>query len=283
MPEAGAPASSRAEIKGQSQRAETPGSAPAGTSADTILAVRNLHKEFGGVRAVDGTTFDVTRGSITGLIGPNGAGKSTAINVVAGFYRPSSGEVLYRGADIAGLHAYQIARRGLIRTFQLSSEFARLTVMENLLVAAIRSKGNSTTGALLGKRHWRADQAANVARARELLERFGLSASVDKYAGELSGGQKRLLEIMRAVMAEPQLLLLDEPFAGVNPSLALEVQNRLIELREGGLTMLMVEHELAAVERMCDTVVVMAQGRVLAEGTMAELRENELVLDAYLT
>jgi ABC-type branched-subunit amino acid transport system ATPase component len=283
MPEAGAPASSQAEIRGQSQRSETAESDPTRTSTETILAVRNLHKEFGGVRAVDGTTFDVTRGSITGLIGPNGAGKSTAINVIAGFYRPSSGEVLYRGADIAGLHAYQVARRGLIRTFQLSSEFARLTVMENLLVAAIRSKGNSSTGALLGKRHWRADQAVNVARARELLERFGLSASIDKYAGELSGGQKRLLEIMRAVMADPQLLLLDEPFAGVNPSLALEVQNRLIELREGGLTMLMVEHELAAVERMCDTVVVMAQGRVLAEGTMAELRENELVLDAYLT
>jgi ABC-type branched-subunit amino acid transport system ATPase component len=217
------------------------------------------------------------------LIGPNGAGKSTAINVIAGFYKPSSGEVIYAGENIAGLRPFEVARRGLVRTFQLSSEFARLTVMENLLVAAIRSKGNSTTGALLGKRHWRADQAANVERARGLLTRFGLTSSTDKYAGELSGGQKRLLEIMRAVMAEPRLLLLDEPFAGVNPSLALEVQDRLLDLRDGGLTMLMVEHELGAVERMCDTVVVMAQGRVLAEGTMAELRENELVLDAYLT
>jgi ABC-type branched-subunit amino acid transport system ATPase component len=251
-------------------------------SAQAGLQVEDLRIAFGGVHAVDGTSFTIPEGEVTGLIGPNGAGKSTALKIIAGALRPDSGRVLYEGRDIAGHPAWQIARLGLLRTFQLSSEFAHLTVMENLLVAAPGQRASTFAGSLRGKRYWRQQQAALVARARELLAEFDMLHAIDQYAGELSGGQKRLVEIMRALMAEPKLLLLDEPLAGVNPSLRLIVEDHLMRLRQGGLTMVMVEHELGTVERCCDAVIVMAQGRVLATGTMAELRANQEVVDAYL-
>ena len=247
-----------------------------------LLSVRDLHRRFGGVQAVSGASFDVPAGRITGLIGPNGAGKSTVLNVIAGAIKPTSGQVSYRGQDIAGLPSYKVARRGIIRTFQLSSEFAALTVLENLLVAAPGQRGEALWQAALGKRYWRAQQRANLQRAREFLARFDMSAKEDEYAGNLSGGQKRLLELMRALMAAPALLLLDEPMAGVNPSLARRIEQHLLELRVEGLTMLMIEHELAVVERLCDPVIVMAQGRVISQGTMAEIRTDREVLDAYL-
>jgi len=170
----------------------------------------------------------------------------------------------------------------VIRTFQHASEFARLTVLENLLAAAPAQTGDSFGGSLLGRRHWQPRQRELLKHAWALLEDFQLTALADNYAGQLSGGQRRLVEIMRALMARPKILLLDEPMAGVNPTLRLTIEEHLRRLRDGGLTMLMVEHELSSVERVCDSVIVMAQGKVLATGTMAELRNNKEVVDAYL-
>ncbi len=247
-----------------------------------LLRVADLRVEFAGVRAVDGASFEVPEARITGLIGPNGAGKSTTLKLIAGSLRPTAGRVWYAGQDVTGRPVHELARHGLIRTFQLSSEFARLTVMENLLVAAPGQRGAGFLGALRGKRYWRAQQAELVGRARRLLTEFSMSRAADQYAGQLSGGQKRLVEIMRALMAEPRVLLLDEPLAGVNPHLRDVIAEHLLRLRDGGLTMVMVEHELGAVERCCDQVIVMAQGRVLAQGSMREMRANEEVIDAYL-
>ncbi|MGH7608849.1 MAG: ABC transporter ATP-binding protein [Candidatus Dormibacteria bacterium] len=255
----------------------TPAEAP-----PSLLAVQGLEQTFGGVRAVAGVSFEVGAGRITGLIGPNGAGKSTTLDMIAGATRPSAGRVSFKGRDITALAAYQRARLGIARTFQASSEFSRLTVLENLLVAAPRLRGERLRGALLGKWYWRSEEMEVVERARALLERFELADKEDEYAGNLSGGQKRLLEIMRGLMAAPEILLLDEPMAGVNPSLARRIEGYLQELRDQGLTMIMVEHELATVERLCHPVIVMAEGRVLRQGSMAELRRQREVLDAYL-
>jgi len=251
-------------------------------TAGPLLTVTDLHRQFGGVRAVNGASFQVPPGRITGLIGPNGAGKSTALNVIAGALKPTTGKICHLGQDITGLPAYKVARRGIIRTFQISSEFAKLTVLENLLVAAPGQRGEALWQAALGKRYWRPQERAMVQRARQLLARFDMSAKEDEYAGNLSGGQKRLLELMRGLMADPALLLLDEPMAGVNPSLARRIERHLLDLSGAGLTMLMIEHELAVVERLCDPVIVMAQGRVISQGTMAEVRADREVLDAYL-
>jgi ABC-type branched-subunit amino acid transport system ATPase component len=255
--------------------------AAAGTAA-ALLEVSDLRVEFAGVHAVAGASFVIMPGVITGLIGPNGAGKSTTLKLIAGSERPTGGRVIYSGQDITGHPVHQVARRGLIRTFQLSSEFARLTVLENLLVAVPGQRGASFLSALRGKRYWRAEQEELLSRASALLAEFGLTHAADQYAGELSGGQKRLVEIMRALMAQPRMLLLDEPLAGVNPALREAITEHLARLRDEGLTMLMVEHELAAVDRCCDSVIVMAAGRVLAEGPMQEIRANKEVVDAYL-
>jgi branched-chain amino acid transport system ATP-binding protein len=178
--------------------------------------------------------------------------------------------------------AYARARRGLVRTFQLPSEFARLTVLENLLVAAPRNRGDSLWGALRGKGYWMVDERPLIDEARGLLKRFGMTAKESDYAGTMSGGQKRLIEIMRALMLRPRLLLLDEPMSGVHPSIVAEIQHYLEDLRREGMTILMVEHELHLVERLCDSVVVMAQGKVIGSGTMATLRQQKEIVDAYL-
>jgi ABC-type branched-subunit amino acid transport system ATPase component len=244
--------------------------------------VQDVHLSFGGVRAVGGASFTVSRGTITGLIGPNGAGKSTIVGLVAGALRPASGRILFEGRDITGKQPHEVARRGILRTFQLASEFARLTVLENLLVAAPAQAGESFRGALLGRRHWRRRELEDVERARSLLLQFGLADKADDYGGSLSGGQRRLLELARALMASPRLLLLDEPMAGVNPVIAREIEGYLVALRQDGLTTLMIEHELDVVERICDRVIVMAQGRVLTSGSMREVRGSREVQDAYI-
>jgi branched-chain amino acid transport system permease protein len=246
------------------------------------LCVQDLRVSFGGVNAVDGLSFDLVPGEATGLIGPNGAGKSTALKLIVGAVQPDGGRVLVDGANVAGWPAHKVARLGLVRTFQHTSEFAKLTVLENLLTAAPRQPGDSAAGALLGPRHARRRQQELLAQAWALLVDFGLTGYADTYAGQLSGGQRRLVEIMRSLMAEPRILLLDEPMAGVNPTLRLTIEDHLRRLRDGGLTMLMVEHELGSVERVCDSVMVMAQGKLLATGTMAELRVNQEVVSAYL-
>lgn len=248
-----------------------------------LLAVEDLRRSFGGVHAVDGASLHVAPGSITGLIGPNGAGKSTALGVIAGAVPADAGTVRFGGADITGRSPMQRARQGLIRTFQASSEFDRLTVLENLLIGAQNHPGERLFNVLVrGARSWRAYERELVKRARDLLAEFSMAEQEDEWAANLSGGQKRLLEIMRALMADPKLLLLDEPMAGVNPTLARGIETHLARLNEAGLTMLMVEHELGVVERLCDRVVVMAQGKVISEGTMEALRLEQEVRDAYL-
>jgi ABC-type branched-subunit amino acid transport system ATPase component len=251
------------------------------TPSVPVLQARGIVKDFGGVHAVAGAGFDIGEGKITGLIGPNGAGKSTMVNIIAGALKPGLGSILLRGEDITNLPPHEIARRGIVRTFQLSSEFGKLTVLENLLVASPGQMGETFWGAMLGKRYWHAQERKLVLRARELLGRFAMAAKENEYAGNLSGGQRRLVEIMRGLMAEPKLLLLDEPLAGVNPTLAQEIMGYLEDLRDDGLTMLMVEHDLGAVERVCEPVIVMAHGKVLAQGTLADLRKQQEVLDAY--
>ena len=247
-----------------------------------LLIASDIHRHFEGLHAVDGVSIEVPAGKITGLIGPNGAGKSTLLAVLAGTLPASSGSIVFDGRDITYSPAYMRARSGLVRTFQLPSEFARLTVLENLLVAAPDNKGDSLFGALMGKRYWIGDERRLVEAARALLERFGMTTKESDYAGNMSGGQKRLIEIMRALMLRPRLLLLDEPMSGVHPSIVLEIQHYLQSLREEGLTILMVEHELHMVERLCDSVVVMAQGKVIGSGTMASLRKQREIVDAYL-
>lgn len=260
-----------------------PARGPAPDSAVApLLAVRDLRRTFGGLNAVDGVSFDVLPGGITGLIGPNGAGKSTALSVIAGAMPPTSGSVAFDGHDITALPVHERAVLGLTRTFQLSSEFPRLTVIENLMAAEPHQPGDSLLGALRGRGRWAAHERDLVDRCRELLGRFGMVDKEAEYAGNLSGGQKRLVEIMRALMTGPRLLLLDEPMAGVHPNLAQGIATYLEELRDGGLTMLMIEHELSIVDRLCEPVVVMAQGKVIASGPMTAIRKDEQVLEAYL-
>ena len=249
---------------------------------EVILECRGLGRSFDGVRAVDSVSMRFQRGHLTGIIGPNGAGKSTVLAMLAGTLAPSDGAILLRGQDVTGLPAYRRARLGLVRTFQLASEFKRLTVMENLLTAIPGQRGETFKGAMLGRRYWGAQETEGIERARATLERFGLLALADRYAGELSGGQRRLVEIMRALMTEPEVLLLDEPMAGVHPHLAHEIGMLLVSLCEEGMTVIMVEHELSIMDEFCDPVFVLAEGNVLAEGTMASLRATEEVVEAYL-
>jgi branched-chain amino acid transport system permease protein len=251
-------------------------------AGELILKCSGLGRSFEGVRAVDDVSMSFQRGRLTGIIGPNGAGKSTALAMLAGTLAPTAGRIVYRDEDITALPAYRRARLGLVRTFQLASEFKRLTVIENLLAAIPDQRGETFRGAFLGRRHWGRQESDAIERAEAMLERFGLFALADRYAGELSGGQRRLVEIMRALMAEPDVLLLDEPMAGVHPHLAHQIGMQLVGLCEGGMTVIMVEHELSIMDEFCDPVIVMAEGRVLAEGTMETLRSQEEVVEAYL-
>jgi ABC-type branched-subunit amino acid transport system ATPase component len=202
--------------------------------------------------------------------------------MLAGTLKPTAGRIHFCGEDITALPAYRRARLGLVRTFQLASEFKRLTVMENLMAAVPDQRGETFRGAVLGRRYWGAQEHDASDRAAAMLERFGLSPLGDRYAGDLSGGQRRLVEIMRALMAEPEVLLLDEPMAGVHPRLAHQIGMQLVALCESGITVVMVEHELSIMDEFCDPVIVMADGRVLAQGDMAALRKNAEVVDAYL-
>ncbi len=251
-------------------------------STQIALETLGLGRSFDGVRAVDGVTVAFEKGRLTGLIGPNGAGKSTLLAMLAGTLEPSEGTILLGGDEITRMPAYLRARKGVVRTFQLASEFKRLTVLENLLSAVPAQRGDSLRGALLGRRYWGADERAATVRAQAMLVRFGLTGHANTFAGDLSGGQRRLVEIMRALMAEPDILLLDEPMAGVHPELAHRIGNILLELCDEGITIVMVEHELAIMDEFADPVVVMAEGRILAQGTMTELRAQEDVVEAYL-
>jgi branched-chain amino acid transport system permease protein len=247
-----------------------------------LLQLENVTQRFGGLVAVDKLDFSIDSGSIVSMIGPNGAGKSTVLAMLAGTLAPTGGQVLFRGQDVTQLPAYRRARLGVVRTFQLASEFKRLTVLENLLAAIPEQRGDSFRDAVLGRRYWGAAEREAIERAQMMLDRFGLLGLADRYAGDLSGGQRRLVEIMRALMAAPDVLLLDEPMAGVHPRLAHDLGMRLVGLTEQGTTIVMVEHELSIMDEFCDPVYVLADGQVLAEGTMAALRTREEVVEAYL-
>jgi branched-chain amino acid transport system permease protein len=251
-------------------------------AGEAILSCEGLSRSFDGVRAVDDVSISFGRGRLTGIIGPNGAGKSTTLAMLAGTLPASEGKIVYRAEDITALPAFRRARLGLVRTFQLASEFKKLTVIENLLAAIPEQRGDTFRGAFLGRRYWGDQERDAIDQAEAMLERFGLSELADRYAGDLSGGQRRLVEIMRALMAEPDVLLLDEPMAGVHPRLAHQIGMHLVALCDAGMTVIMVEHELSIMDEFCDPVIVMAEGRVLAEGTMATLRAKEEVVEAYL-
>lgn len=249
-----------------------------------LLRVEHLTHHFGGVNAVDDCSLAVPAGKITALIGPNGAGKSTLINVVSGFY-PSQkhGVVVFDGHDVTRWPAYRRARAGLIRTFQISRGYGGMTVLENLMVPPQSQAGESLVNAILRPKLVASEERRYLETALRILNTFGLYEKRDEYARNLSGGQKRLLEMARALMADPKLLLLDEPMAGVNPALADQLAQHIVELaNETGVTFLLVEHNLGIVDQICDHVIVMANGRALMTGTMAEVRADQQVVDAYL-
>lgn len=252
------------------------------TPGDWALSCEGIMKTFMGVTAVNGATFDVPRGQITALIGPNGAGKTTVVNILSGSMKCDGGSEHLGDQDVTNWESYEIARLGLMRTFQLSRELGGLTVLENLLVAPKKQSGESLFNIFFRPKATKRDERANVERALDILRTYGLYALRDNRARELSGGQKKLLEISRAVMAAPKILLLDEPMAGVNPALIEKIGGYILDLKAKGVTILMVEHNLNVVEQICDHVIVLAEGRTLATGRLSELRENKEVVKAYL-
>jgi ABC-type branched-subunit amino acid transport system ATPase component len=247
-----------------------------------LLDVRAVTRSFYGVAALRGVDLAVEHGRITGLIGPNGAGKTTLFNCVSGLVPPDSGRIVFDGADITGERPDRIARRGLVRTFQIARGFPRLTVLEHLLLHGRDQPGETLSTALLRSAAMRRRETELYIRARDIARRLDLSRVLYNTAAELSGGQKKLLEIGRALMAEPKMLLLDEPIAGVNPTLARAIGERLRELAADGITILLIEHQMDAIARLCDHVIVLAEGRTLIEGTFAALAVNPLVLEAYM-
>lgn len=247
-----------------------------------LLAVEGLAKSYGGVHAVHNCTLSVDEGMVVGLIGPNGAGKSTALGMISGFIKPDAGTIVFGSRQIQGWPGYRVSRLGLMRTFQSPREWANLTVMENMLVAAPQHGRSVIWRALLARWALARDEAKDRARARQLLDEFGLIGLRDELAGNLSGGQKRLLEFARIMFARPQMVLLDEPLAGVNPVLSQRIGEAISQLRVDGITVLLVEHNLPFVEQVCDTIVVMAEGNTIARGNLQQLRMDRKVVDAYL-
>lgn len=253
------------------------------TSGDGILAGSDLSRSFGGVTAVDGMSFSLGRGGITGLIGPNGAGKSTLFNLVSGVDRGHRGRVFLKGEDVTGLPAFQRARRGMIRTFQLSREFGRLTVLENLMLSPQLQLGERLLPLFLQAGAVRRADSGIYSRAIEVLEHSRLTKLRDEYAANLSGGQKKLLELARTLMIDCDTILLDEPGAGVNPALMTTLTEMIFELnRDHAKTFFIVEHDMDLIARLCDPVIVMAEGRKLMEGPFDEIRADRRVVEAYL-
>jgi branched-chain amino acid transport system ATP-binding protein len=247
-----------------------------------LLTVDRLRKSFGGIRAVDDCTLAVEDGSIVGLIGPNGAGKSTLFNVIIGIYAPDAGGITFRGERTEGLPPYEVVKRGLAKTFQIPREFRAMTVLENVLVCAVDRADEDLVPSLLGSRSlW--EQEANLERrAHDILQLVGLDHLAEDPAANLSGGQKKLLELARALIMSPRLVLLDEPVAGVNPVLSATLLSLLQELRSAGHTFFLIEHDMDVVFRNCDRVIVMHQGRVIAEGEPEAVRADPTVVESYL-
>ena len=257
----------------------------AGVPADNaILRVEGLEKRFGGIVAVDGASFSVERGTITGLIGPNGAGKSTTFNCITGVHKPDGGSVVFDGTDITGQPPERIATHGLVRTFQIARELPEMTVLENMMLGPKNQRGEDLWRSVLpGVRKGVIEQEEALReQAWETLELFEIDHLAEEYAGTLSGGQRKLLDLARALSTDPEMLLLDEPMAGVNPSLETKLLDRVHDLKQQGYSFLLVEHDMDVIMEHCERVIVLHQGSVLAEGPPAAIRSNEAVIEAYL-
>ncbi|MEX0952775.1 MAG: ABC transporter ATP-binding protein [Nitriliruptoraceae bacterium] len=253
---------------------------PGAAKPDPILTLDGMQRRFGGLLAVDVRHLEVQRNTITALIGPNGAGKTTLFNLITGFDQPDRGTWQLNGESLGGLAAHEVARRGLVRTFQLTRALPRLSVIENVMLAARDNPGESLWRALTGG--WRESEAQIERRATGLLGRFGLKRMRDEYAGTLSGGQRKLLELARALMVEPEIIMLDEPMAGINPALTQTLLTHITAIRDEGRTVVFVEHDMDVVQEISDWVVVLGEGRVIAEDRPAGIAGNPIVIDAYL-
>jgi branched-chain amino acid transport system ATP-binding protein len=248
---------------------------------DPILLVDDVQRRFGGMTAVDVDHLEVQRGVITALIGPNGAGKTTFFNLLTGFDKPNQGTWSFEGRSLGGVNAAKVARNGMVRTFQLTKALSRLTVLQNMLLAAMDNPGENLFGSLV-KPLWAGTEKRNTEKALEILARFKLDAKKDDFAGSLSGGQRKLLEMARALMTDPTMIMLDEPMAGVNPALVQSLLHHIQALRDDGMTVLFVEHDMHAVRHISDWVVVMAEGKIVAEGPPKSVMQDQAVVDAYL-
>lgn len=248
---------------------------------DPIVVAENVTRSFGGINAVDVEYLEIPRHKITALIGPNGAGKTTLFNLLTGFDTPNSGKWQFEGKSIAGVSPYKVARMGMVRTFQLTKVMGKLTVMENMRLGAANQPGESLSKALF-KGMWGGREKQITAEADVLLAKFKLDAKKDDYAASLSGGQRKLLEMARSLMVRPKLVMLDEPMAGVNPALTQSLLDHIKNLKAEGMTVLFVEHDMHMVRHIADWVVVMAEGKVVAEGPPNEVMKNPAVIDAYL-
>jgi branched-chain amino acid transport system ATP-binding protein len=254
----------------------TPGSA----KHDPILVATGVTRSFGGLAAVDVDHLQVQRGAITALIGPNGAGKTTFFNLLTNFDTPDDGTVTFDGATTSGVRSHQLASRGMVRTFQLTKVLAKMSVLDNMMLAAQDQSGERMMRGLLSG--WRGQERSVEARSLEILDQFNMIHMRDEYAGALSGGQRKLLEMARAMMANPSLIMLDEPMAGVNPALTQSLLGHVKRLRSEGITVMFVEHDMDVVQDISDWVVVMAEGSIIAEGPPRSIGENAAVVDAYL-
>ncbi|HUT70681.1 MAG TPA: ABC transporter ATP-binding protein [Desulfatiglandales bacterium] len=249
-----------------------------------MLEVENVYKNFGGILALNGVSFSVEPNSITGLIGPNGSGKSTLFNVISGFYNKDSGEIFLKGDKIEGIEPYSIAMLGIGRTFQISEVPEKMTVLENLLLAPKNQSGEGIFNVFLHPLTIRRENEKHLKNAYEILELIQLTHLKNEYAENLSGGQKKLLSLGRILMSEPLVLLLDEPTAGVNPTLVKDLMVAIKKLRdEKGITIILVEHNMKVISEICDRVIVLNFGKKIAEGTPEEIQQNEEVLEAYLS
>ncbi len=247
---------------------------------DPVLVIDGLLRSFGGLKAVDVDHLEVQRNTVTALIGPNGAGKTTLFNLLTGFDRPDAGSWHLDGGPLVGIPAFQVARKGMVRTFQLTRTMPRLTVKENVMLAARSNPGESLWRAFLGG--WGDGERQASERADDLLGHFGLTNMSHEFAGSLSGGQRKLLEIARALMVEPELIMLDEPTAGINPALTEQLLTHITGLRHAGNTVVFIEHDMDVVKEISDWVVVLAEGRVIAEDEPPGIARNPAVIDAYL-
>lgn len=254
---------------------------PGVAKPDPIVKGDEVTRTFGGLKAVDVGHFEIQRGVITALIGPNGAGKTTFFNLLTGFDKPDTGHWEFNGKSLSGVPAYKVARLGMVRTFQLTKVLSKLTVIQNMLLGATGQRGERFLSSLF-KPLWAAQENENTKRADDLLARFKLDAKREDFAGSLSGGQRKLLEMARALMVDPELIMLDEPMAGVNPALKQSLLEHVKTLRDEGRSVLFVEHDMDMVRDISDWVIVMAQGKIVAEGTPAQVMADPAVIDAYL-